>query len=114
MRILVMLNPTNKRGTKTAYTAFRKFLASDGYVLWGPEIYMRVVTNRKSADTHIRRLQATHPDTGMIFRVLRLTEKQFSSMLSLTETIDCQEEIVGAKEIVPAVLFSFYKGRKME
>ena len=60
---------------------------------------MRVVTNRESADTHIRRLQATHPDTGMI-RVLRLTEKQFSSMLSLTETIDFQEEIVGAKEIV--------------
>ena len=51
MRILVMLNPTNKKGTKTAYTASRKFLASDGYVLWGPEIYMRVVTNRKSADT---------------------------------------------------------------
>ncbi len=110
MRILVMLNPTNKKGTKTAYTAFRKFLASDGYVLWGPEIYMRVVTNRKSADTHIRRLQATHPDTGMI-RVLRLTEKQFSSMLSLTETIDFQEEIVGAKEIVQVY---FYKGRKME
>jgi CRISPR/Cas system-associated protein endoribonuclease Cas2 len=36
-----------------------------------------------------------------MIRVLRLTEKQFSSMLSLTETIDFQEEIVGAKEIVP-------------
>ena len=46
MRILVMLNPTNKQGAKTAYTAFRKFLLSDGDVLVGPELYMRVVTNR--------------------------------------------------------------------
>ena len=99
MRILVMLNPTNKRGTKTAYTAFRKLLTSDGYVLWGAEIYMRVVTNRKSADIHIRRLQNSHPDTGLI-RILRLTEKQFSSIRNLTETVDYQEELIGAKEII--------------
>lgn len=99
MRTLVMLNPTNKRGTKTAYTVFRKFLVSDGYVLWGPEIYMRVVTNRKSADTHIRRLQNSHPDTGFI-RILRLTEKQFSSIWNLTETVDFQEELIGANEII--------------
>lgn len=86
-----MLSPTNKRGTKTAYIAFRKFLVSDGYVLWEPEIYMRVVTNKKSADTHIRRLQNSHPDTGLI-RVLRLIEKQFSSIWNLTETFDFQEE----------------------
>lgn len=83
MRILVMLNPTNKRGTKMAYTAFRKQLIADGFILWSPEIYMRVVTNRKSAETHIRRLQEKHPDTGMI-RVLRLTEKQFSSIWNLS------------------------------
>lgn len=99
MRILVMLNPTNKRGTKAAYTVFRKFLMSDGYVLLGPELYMRVVTNRKSADTHLRKMMENHPDTGMI-RVLRLTEKQYSSILNLTETIDIQESIVGANEII--------------
>jgi len=38
MRILVILNPTNKRGTKTAYTSFRKTLLSDGFILWGPEL----------------------------------------------------------------------------
>ena len=99
MRILVMLNPTNRRGTKMAYTDFRKSLIADGFILWGPEIYMRVVTNRKSADTHIRRLQENHPDTGMI-RVLRLTEKQFSSIWNLTDTPDLQEEYVGANEVI--------------
>ena len=94
-----MLNPTNKRGTKAAYTAFRKFLISDGYVLIGAELYMRVVTNRRSADTHLRRMQKKHPDTGII-RVLRLTEKQYASILNLTGTEDLQESIVGANEII--------------
>ncbi|MDO5139655.1 MAG: CRISPR-associated endonuclease Cas2 [Oscillospiraceae bacterium] len=95
----MILHPTNKRGTKAAYTAFRKYLLSDGFILWGPELYMRVVTNRKSADTHIRRLQNEHPNTGII-RILRLTEKQFASIWNLTETVDYQEEMVGAKEII--------------
>ena len=99
MRILVMLNPTNKHGTKTSYTAFRKFLLSDGYVLLGPELYMRVVTSRKSAETNLRRMQDNHPNTGII-RVLRLTEKQYSSIWNLTETVDIQESIVGANEII--------------
>ena len=99
MRLLVILNPTNKRGTKMSYTAFRKFLISDGYVLWSPELYMRVVTNRKSAETHIRRLQDNHPKTGLI-RVLRLTEKQFCSIYQLTESEDLQEALVGANEII--------------
>ena len=60
---------------------------------------MRVVTNRKSADTHIRKLQNSHPVTGLI-RVLRLTEKQFSSIWNLTETVDFQEELIGANEII--------------
>jgi len=99
MRILVILNPTNKRGTKTAYTSFRKTLLSDGFILWGPELYMRVVTNRKSAETHIKRISEKHPDTGII-RILRLTEKQFSSVMNLTETDDLQEKTVGNNEIV--------------
>lgn len=94
-----MLNPTNKRGTKTAYTEFRKLLISDGFILWGPELYMRVVTSRKSADTHIRRLKERHPSTGTI-RILRLTERQFASIIDLTETEDFQERIVGSNEIV--------------
>ena len=32
MRILVLLNPPNRYGTKGAYTNLRKFLESDGYI----------------------------------------------------------------------------------
>lgn len=96
MRILVILKPTNQRGTKAEYTRFRKFLASDGYVLVGQELFMRVATNRKGAEKHLRRLNEVRPTTGTV-RVLRLTEKQYEKMWYLTGEEDYQEEVVGAK-----------------
>ena len=60
---------------------------------------MRVVTNRKSAETHMRRLKENPPKTGMI-RVLQLTEKQFSSIYNLTEGEDIQEMLVGKNEVI--------------
>ena len=46
MRILVILSPTDKWGTKTEYTKLRKFLVSDGYLRIAPEVFMRIVQNR--------------------------------------------------------------------
>lgn len=45
MRLLVILSPTNKWGTKAEYTKFRKFLQRDGYIRIAPEVYMRIVQN---------------------------------------------------------------------
>ena len=39
MRILVLLDPTNKRDTKKAYTDLRTFLKTDGYLRIGTELY---------------------------------------------------------------------------
>lgn len=49
MRILVLLNPTNKKGTKAAYTELRKFLIKDGYVLLQSEVFMPL---RESANVN--------------------------------------------------------------
>lgn len=46
MRILVILSPTNKYGTKGEYTRLRKFLKSDGYLRISEEVFMRITTNR--------------------------------------------------------------------
>ena len=75
MRILVLLDPTNKRGTKMAYTELRKFLCSDGYLRIGTELFMRITPSRKTAEKHIRRLETHDPGSGVI-RVIRMTEKQ--------------------------------------
>ena len=94
MRILVLLDPTNKRGTKTAYTALRNFLQSDGYVRIGTELYMRVTFNRKTAEKHLKRLEEYNPGTGVV-RVIKMTEKQYKNIWYLTGGTDRQESVVG-------------------
>lgn len=99
MRILVIISPTNKWGTRTSYTKFRKFLISDGYLRIAPEVYMRIVQNRKAAQKHYRRMDEFIPKTGTI-RVLRITEKQFTNIYMPVKEHDFQEEKIGAKSQV--------------
>ena len=77
MRILVILSPTNRWGTKTEYTRFRKFLQ-----------------NRKASEKHYRRIEEAAPKTGVV-RMLRLTEKQYSNIYMVTGEDDYQEKTVG-------------------
>ena len=95
MRLLAILSPTDKWGTKTEYTKLRKFLQKDGYIRIAPEVYMRVVQNRKASEKHYRRIEEAAPKTGVV-RLLRLTEKQFSNIFMVTGEPDYQEKTVGA------------------
>jgi len=61
------------------YTKFRKFLQKDGYVRIAPEVYMRIVQNRKASEKHYRRIEEFAPKTGVV-RLLRLTEKQYNNI----------------------------------
>ena len=94
MRLLIILSPTNKWGTKTEYTKLRKFLHKDGYLRIATDVYMRIVQNRKSSEKHYRRIEEYSPKTGIV-RILRLTEKQFGNIYMLTGEEDRQEKIVG-------------------
>ena len=87
MRILAILSPTNKWGTKAEYTALRKFLLKDGYQRIAPEVFMRITPTRRSSEKHFRRLDEVAPKTGVV-RILRLTEKQYESIYMLTGESD--------------------------
>ena len=56
MRLIAILSPTDKWGTKTEYTKLRKFLLKDCYIRIAPEVFMRVVQNRKASEKHYRRI----------------------------------------------------------
>ena len=99
MRIIVILSPTNKRGTKTEYTKLRKFLISDGYLRISKEVFMRITNNRKGAEKLYRRLMDYKPKTGIV-RVFKLTEKQYAKVLYLTGEEDIQEKMVGNNTLV--------------
>ena len=96
MRTIVMLRPTNRRGTKMPYTAFRKRLVAEGFVMLQPEVFMRVSHTRAAAEHLVRRLSEDVPPTGSIC-VLMLTERQYASMRYLTGGPDNQELLVGAR-----------------
>lgn len=95
MRLLAILSPTNKWGTKTEYTKLRKFLHKDGYIRIAPEVYMRIVPNRKAAEKHYRRIDEMAPKTGNV-RVIKLTEKQYNNIYMVTGGVDYQEKTVGS------------------
>ena len=94
MRLLAILSPTNKWGTKTEYTKLRKFLQKDGYIRIAPEVYMRIVPNRKVVEKHYRRISKMAPRTGTV-RIIRLTEKQYDNIYLVTGEADYQERTVG-------------------
>lgn len=93
MRLIATLSPTDKWGTKTEYSRLRKFLLKDGYIRIGPEVFMRVVQNRKASEKHYRRIDEAKPKTGVV-RLLRLTEKQHNNTYMVTGEPDYQEKTV--------------------
>lgn len=95
MRMLVLLQPTNARGTKTAYTKLRKALYDDGFMMVAPELYMRVVSNRKAIEKHRRRMMEVLPKTGRVM-MLTLTEKQWNRVDYLVGEKSYQEAVVGS------------------
>ena len=99
MRILVLLNPTNRYGTKMAYTELRKFLVNDGYLKLQPDVFMRVEDTKKSCMKHQNRIKMYLPPTGEV-RMLILTERQFADCVLCQEKPDLQEKLVGAKDLV--------------
>ena len=94
MRLLVILSPTEKWGTKTEYTRLRKFLQKDGYIRIAPEVFMRIVQNRKASEKHYRRIEEYAPKTGVV-RLLRLTERQYKNIHMVAGEQDYQEKVVG-------------------
>lgn len=94
MRLFAILSPPEKWGTKTEYTKLRKFLYKDGYIRIAPEVFMRIVQNRKAAEKHYRRIEECAPKTGVV-RLLRLTEKQYNNIYMVTGEPDYQEKVVG-------------------
>lgn len=93
MRLIVILSPTDKWGTNTEYTKLRKFLQKDGYIRIAPEVFMRIVQNRKASEKHYRRIEEATPKTGTV-RLLRLTEKQYDNIYMVTVETDYQENTV--------------------
>ena len=76
----------------------RQFLHKDGYLRIAPEVYMRIVQNRKASEKHYRRIEEYAPKTGTV-RLLRLTEKQYNNIYMVAGEPDYQEKVVGTNSL---------------
>lgn len=47
---------------------------AEGHWQLAPEVFMRIVANRKNSEKHLGRIEKYAPTTGTV-RILRLTEK---------------------------------------
>lgn len=99
MRVVVLLRPTNRRGTKGEYTAFRKALVAEGFSLLQPEVFMKAVPTRRASEHALRRLEEAAPGTGVVC-ALTLTERQYSAVRYLTGAPSYQETAVGSRPTV--------------
>lgn len=100
MRIIVLYDlPMDDNEKITEYNHFRKKLISMGFYQLQFSIYVKVAKNENGYKTFLRQIQYYIPKSGNI-RILKITEKQYESMIFLQGTSNLHELVVGDKEVV--------------
>lgn len=100
MRLMVFFDlPVETAKQRKEYRLFRKFLIKDGYLMQQESVYSRLVTTDAAASRAIERLRKHRP-TGGVVQVLRVSERQYETMVFITgskpesDTIDSMDEFV--------------------
>ena len=80
MWILVFFDlPTETKKEKKAYMDFRKMLIKDGFTMFQFSIYVRHCASIENAEVHMKRVQVSLPQHGMV-GMLCITDKQFANI----------------------------------
>ena len=100
MRLLVFFDlPVETAAQRKSYRLFRKYLLRGGYLMLQESVYAKLVVTEAAASAEIMHLKKNRPKEGLV-QVLRVTEKQFASMVYVTgdrgsyDEMDTMEEFV--------------------
>lgn len=100
MRLLVFFDlPVETALQRKQYRQFRKYLVSEGYLMLQESVYAKLVINEGAAGAAVMRLRKHRPPNGLV-QVLKVTEKQFSTMEYITgnrqeyDEVDTMEEFM--------------------
>lgn len=100
MRLLVMFDlPTNTALDIRNYNNFRKFLIKEGFYMLQYSIYVKICTNKDSADLEVNKIIKNKPPQGAI-RTLILTEKQYSDMNIIIGGSKKEDEKIGIRKLI--------------
>lgn len=83
MRLVVFFDlPMDTASHRRNYAAFRKYLVKNGYIMMQESVYSKLAINDRVADVLIGRLRRHRPPAGLV-QVLKVTERQFASMVCI-------------------------------
>ncbi|MCI5501882.1 MAG: CRISPR-associated endonuclease Cas2 [Lachnospiraceae bacterium] len=99
MRVIVMFDlPVTTPDARKQYSAFRKYLIKNGFLMMQESIYCKLAQNSTAAETIIENIRKNKPSDGLV-QVLKITEKQFSKIeyivgSSKSEVYDGDERLI--------------------
>lgn len=80
MRAIVLFDlPTLTTKDRKDYTAFRKFLIKEGFIMMQQSVYTKILLNSTGMKLIKNKLNKNKPSKGLV-QILIITEKQFNSM----------------------------------
>lgn len=84
MRIIVFFDlPNTTIENRRTYSAFRKYLLRNGFMMLQESVYCKLVLNAVVANAVINNVKKNVPQEGLV-ELLTITERQFSKMEILT------------------------------
>ena len=92
MRLIVFFDlPVETAKQRKDYRLFRKYLIKEGYLMVQESVYAKLTTTEAASSAAIERLKKNRPPVGLV-QVLKVTEKQYATMVYVTgERADCDE-----------------------
>ena len=99
MRMMVFFDlPTESAEDRRNYTAFRKMLIKNGFLMMQKSVYCKLLMNTTAEQGIVQLLRKKKPPRGVV-QILTITEKQFSRMEFIageyrSETLDSDERLV--------------------
>lgn len=100
MRLVLFFDlPVGTSVQRKRYTQFRKRLIKEGFLMVQQSVYSKLVINDASASGCIDRLSKYRPPEGLI-QVLKVTEKQYSTMVCISGKETVHEEMDTMDEFV--------------
>jgi CRISPR-associated protein Cas2 len=100
MRILVFFDlPIETAKQRKDYRTFRTKLLKEGYIMVQKSVYAKLATNENAVIAAIGRLEKIKPPEGLV-QVLRVTERQFTTMACITGKAYEHDEIDSTDEIL--------------
>ncbi len=99
MRIIVFFDlPTETISDRRSYTAFRKMLLKNGFIMMQESVYCRMALNQTIMHSVSDTVRRNKPERGLV-QLLTVTEKQFAKMEFITgeyksDLIDSDERMI--------------------